>query len=310
VASDPDARNTWLQVRFTCDADIAAQLAEHLSDCGALSVSLEDAEDEPLYEPQAGTPLLWAHTRVCGLFEAHENTQRLLDDLARRVAPAPLPPSAVEILEDRDWLHAYRRDVEPVCFGGRLWVVPSWAETPALDSKQSREQVSMTLDPGLAFGTGSHPSTALCLEWLCSEVASGVHAVDYGCGSGILAIAAALLGARRVLAVDDDPQALAATERNAAANGVADRVEVRGPGRLPALTAGLLVSNILASTLCSMARELCALLEPGGRLALAGILREQSPQVIERFAPWCALHIDARRDDWVLLCGARRDHGA
>lgn len=310
MASDPDARNSWLQVRFTCDADTAAQLAEHLSDCGALSVSLGDAEDDPLYEPQPGTTPLWAHTRVCGLFEDGEDTGRLLDNLARRMTPVRLPSSAVEVLEDREWARAHQDDFEPVCFGGRLWVVPSWAERPALAREQAREQLFMTLDPGLAFGTGSHPSTALCLEWLCGEDVTGAQAVDYGCGSGILAVAAAMLGARRVSAVDNDPQALAAAERNTAVNGVADRVDVRGPGHLPALTADLLMSNILANTLCSMARELCALLTPGGRLALAGILREQSPQVIERFAPWCALHISARRDEWVLLCGARGDDGA
>lgn len=305
MAIDPDARNTWLRVRFICDAGTAAQLAEHLSDCGALSVSFDDAEDEPLYEPQPGATPLWAHTRVCGLFEDGEDTERLLDDLARRMQPARLPPAAVEVLADREWARVHQDDFEPLCFGGRLWVVPSWAEPPAL----AHEQVLMTLDPGIAFGTGSHATTAMCLEWLAGEEVSGAQALDYGCGSGILAIAAAMLGARRVWAVDNDPQALAAAERNAAANGAADRVAVRSPEHLPALTADLLVSNILANTLGSMARELCALLKPGGRLALAGILREQSPQVIERFAPWCALHISARREDWVLLCGTRGDDG-
>ena len=296
----------WLQLRFVCVTAIATQLSELLSDCGALAVSFDDAEDQPLYEPEPGTTPLWSTTRVSGLFPGGENTELLLKELARRLAPARLPEPVVEILEDQEWACLYQDAFEPTCFGGRLWVVPSWVDAVALEAGQ----VSLNLDPGLAFGTGNHPTTAMCLVWLAGEDIDEVEAVDYGCGSGILTVAAAKLGARRVWAVDSDPQALEATRRNAAANEVDSRVEVRVPQDLPPLTAGLLVSNILANTLSSMAERLSVLLAPGGRLALAGILKEQAPAVVARFTPWCALDVLAQRDDWVLLAGKRSDHGA
>jgi ribosomal protein L11 methyltransferase len=297
---------TWLQLRFDCVTAIATRLSELLSDCGALAVSFDDAEDQPLYEPEPGTTPLWSTTRVSGLFPGGENSERLLGELARLLAPARLPEPVVEILEDQEWARLYRDAFEPTCFGGRLWVVPSWAGEVALEAGQ----VSLSLDPGLAFGTGKHPTTAMCLAWLAGEDIDGGEAVDYGCGSGILTVAAAKLGARRVWAVDRDPQALEATRGNAAANEVDSRVEVRVPQDLPPLTADLLVSNILANTLSNMAERLSVLLEPGGRLALAGILTGQAPAVVTRFAPWCALHVVAQRDDWVLLAGNRGGHGA
>ncbi len=296
----------WIQLRFVCDSTTADRLADILSDCGALAVSLDDAEDEPLYEPDSGTTPLWSNTRVSGLFPGAESTGPLRAELERRLAPARLPEPAVEVLEDQEWVRLYQDAFEPACFGGRLWVVPSWAQARPLEAGQ----VSLTLDPGLAFGTGSHPTTAMCLAWLAGEDIDDGEAVDYGCGSGILAVAAAKLGARRVWAVDRDPQALEATRDNAAANEVDSRVEVRVPQDLPPLTADLLVSNILANTLSNMAERLSVLLEPGGRLALAGILTEQAPAVIARFAPWCPLHVVAQRDDWVLLAGNRGGHGA
>jgi ribosomal protein L11 methyltransferase len=301
-----DAPKTWLRLRFTCNADTAAQLAEHLSECGALAVSLDDAENQPLYEPASGTTPLWAHTRVSGLFPGGEDLQSLLSELERRTGPGTLRAPVVETLEDRDWARVYRDAFEPACYGGRLWVVPSWVEAVTL----AAGQVSLTLDPGLAFGTGSHPSTAMCLAWLAAEEVDDKVVIDYGCGSGILAVAAAKLGARRVWAVDHDSQALEATRHNAAVNDVTPRVEARAPRDLPPLTADLLVSNILANTLSSLAETLSGLLEPGGRLALAGILTEQSPRVVKRFAPWCALRVGAYRGDWVLLDGTRSDHGA
>jgi len=168
----------------------------------------------------------------------------------------------------------------------------------------------MVLDPGIAFGTGSHPTTAMCLAWLAGEDIHHRQVVDYGCGSGILSVAAAKLGARPVWSVDNDPQALEATGRNAGANGVGEHVQAYLPGDLPSLTADLLVSNILANTLSDLAGTLSTLLVPGGRLALAGILEEQSSAVIASFAPWCALRTLEQRDGWVLLAGTRSDQGA
>jgi ribosomal protein L11 methyltransferase len=305
VVSETDAPTTWLQLCFTCDAATAARIAEDLDACGALAVSLDDAQDEPLYEPEPGTTPLWSRTRVSGLFAGGRRPEPLLKELARRHAPEHLPEANVETLEDKDWLRLHREGFEPTCFGARLWVVPSWSETPPV----TRGQVSMVMDPGLAFGTGSHPTTAMCLAWLAGECLAAREVVDYGCGSGVLAVAATKLGASRVWAVDNDPQALEATRENAAANGVSAQVAVREPGDLPPLTAQLVVSNILANTLSTLAETLSKLLQPGGRLALAGILKHQSAGVIARFAPWCDLAPAAERDDWVLLAGTRRTHG-
>lgn len=297
---------TWLQLRFICDAPTAAQLDQHLSDCGALAVSLDDAEDQPVYEPQTGTTPLWSNTRVTGLFPGAREPVALLAELERRLAPARLPVPAVSTLEDQEWLRLHQDAFEPVCFGGRLWVVPSWSPPPRLEAGQ----VSLGLDPGLAFGTGSHPTTAMCLAWLAAQKINDKQAVDYGCGSGILAMAAAKLGARHVWAVDNDPQALQATRRNASANAIGNLVAVHTPEDLPPLTADLLVSNILANTLSNLAQTLSQLLAPGARLALAGILEEQSPAVLASFAPWCALDTVEQREGWVLLAGTRADHGA
>lgn len=305
MASDQDAPMTWLQLRFVCDAAAADTLAEHLSECGALAVSLDDAEDDPLYEPEPGTTPLWPSTRVSALLPRRDNIASLLAKLAERLAPLPLPEPLAEVLEDREWVRLYQEAVEPACFGGRLWVVPSWRGTPPM----AAGQLSMTLDPGLAFGTGTHATTGMCLDWLAGEDVRHRDVVDYGCGSGILAVAAARLGARRVWAVDNDPQALDATLRNATANAVQARVHVSGPRELPALTADLVVSNILANTLSRLAGTLSMLLAPGGNLALAGILKEQSKEVRASFAPWCAMHAVAERDGWVLLTGTREYSG-
>lgn len=305
MAGDADAAKTWLRLAFVCNADAAEALAEQLSACGALAVSLDDAEDQPLYEPATGTTPLWSQTRVSGLFRGDEDPARVLTVLEGLTEPGALRAPRVEVLEDRDWVRAYRDAFEPTCFGDRLWVVPSWSQPITL----AEGQVRVTLDPGIAFGTGHHPSTAMCLTWLAGESLQGRAVVDYGCGSGILAVAAARLGARHVWAVDHDAQALAATRRNADANDVADRVEVCAPGALPSLTADLLVSNILANTLMGLAETLCGLLGPAARLALAGILQEQSSRVVARYAPWCSLRIGARDDGWVLLDGTLGDQG-
>jgi ribosomal protein L11 methyltransferase len=198
---------SWIQVLFDTSADEAPRLADALEELNAEAVSFFDAEDQPLYEPPLGTTPLWNRTRVSGLYEAGCDMDTILAELARRLAPQPLPPYRLEPLADRDWIRAWMDSFKPMRFGQRLWIVPSWHEPP------DAQGVNILLDPGLAFGTGTHPTTRLCLEWLDSHPPAAAQVIDYGCGSGILAIAAALLGAAQVWATDNDPQALGTAGR-------------------------------------------------------------------------------------------------
>ncbi|MEW6352806.1 MAG: 50S ribosomal protein L11 methyltransferase [Pseudomonadota bacterium] len=204
-----------IQLTFHTRAEQAEQLSELLSEAGALAVTLQDNADEPIYEPELDTTPLWSHTQVSALFAAEIDRAALLEKL-RGALGQPALQCGVQILEDRDWQRACRDDFQPRRFGARLWVCPSWHTPPDPDA------VNLLLDPGLAFGTGMHPTTALCLEWLAAANLRGLDVIDYGCGSGILAVAAAKLGARRVWAADIDPQALEATRANAEKNAVQD----------------------------------------------------------------------------------------
>ena len=291
-----------LEVSFECVPATADVLAELLPQAGALAVTMVDAGDHALLEPAPGETPLWPSTRVTGLFAAETDGGAVLEQLRARLAPAALPPARLAALDDRPWELEWRKHFAPRCIDGRLWIVPSWAEPPP----RAAGQAVMTLDPGVAFGTGSHPSTSLCLGWLTGLDLAGRTVVDYGCGSGILAIAAVRLGAARALAVDLDAQARAATDENAARNGVADRVQTHAPGDLPAGDADVLVANILARPLIELAPVLAALLRPGGVLALGGLLAGQAEAVARAYAPWCELAAPRRDQEWILLTGARR----
>ena len=290
---------SWLQLRLASDRGQAEALEAALLAVGALSVTLEDAGDEPLLEPGVGETPLWQSLRVTGLFPADTD----LDPV--RAALRAFPGGAAarfEILEDKDWEREWMKHYRPLQFGERLWICPSWLEPPDPDA------VNLLLDPGLAFGTGTHPTTALCLEALAALPLAGTRVVDYGCGSGILGIAAARLGAASVLAVDNDPQALRATTDNAERNGVAaDRLTVHLPGDYPREpwrgAAAVVVANILAGPLAALADELCDLLAPGGTLLLAGLLDTQMAELAESYAGRLALTEHARREDWVCLAG-------
>ena len=211
-----------------------------------------------------------------------------------------LPQHRIEQLEDRDWAREWLKDFKPMRFGTRLWICPTAYTPPEPDA------VNLSLDPGLAFGTGTHATTALCLEWLDGHDLRDRLVVDYGCGSGILAIAAARLGAREVWAVDNDPQALVASRDNAARNGVMDRLHICLPPAFPALQADVLLANILAGPLVSLAQLFAACLRPGGRLVLSGILKTQEPDIRRAYqADFAELEV-ASKDDWIRVSGIRR----
>ena len=291
----------WLQLKLDTSPALAEQLSELLNEAGALAVTLQDAEDQPLYEPPPGTAPLWQHTRVIGLFPGDADLQVVVTGLQAALGRDALAGWHADPLEDQDWTRSWMDSFQPLCFGERLWIVPSWHTPP------NPGAVNILLDPGLAFGTGTHATTALCLNWLDGHGADHACVIDYGCGSGILAIAAAKLGAQQVWAVDTDPQALLATRDNAHKNGVADRINAVLPGDLPGdVRAPLLLANILANPLMELAPQFAQRVSPGGHVVLSGILAEQAEAVVTTYQPWFDMQPPVSRDDWVRLEGLRK----
>lgn len=287
----------WKQLLLDTDATLAPRLEDALLAAGAAAVTLLDRADQPLLEPGPGELPLWQEVRVCGLFDAELDSDALLNELAEQFA-APLPDHRWQALADQNWERAWMDDFKPMKFGQRLWVCPSWSQSPEPDA------VNLLLDPGLAFGTGTHPTTALCLEWLDSLDLRGQSVLDFGCGSGILAIAALLLGAEQAIAVDHDPQALLATRDNAGRNGIdPNRLIVLTPEELTnAAQADVLVANILAAPLISLAPTLLDHLKPEGSFALSGILADQADAVAAAYRH-CQLDPVNKNGDWVRISG-------
>ena len=290
----------WLELKLTLGDLDAERVEAALEDVGALSVTLADAGDEPIYEPDADKPSLWSDTRLTALFPADVHMDSVLTRLKLGLELQELPPHRVEPLEDRDWAREWLKDFKPMRFGQRLWICPT-AYTPP-----DPEAVNLILDPGLAFGTGTHATTALCLEWLDAHDVGGKRVVDYGCGSGILAIAAARLGAATVWAVDNDPQALVASRDNAERNGVTEQLHVCLPPEFPAMQADVLLANILAGPLVSLEPLLAAHLKPGGRLVLSGILKTQESDIRRAYEGDFAELETQTKDDWIRVTGIRR----
>ena len=276
------------------------KVEEALLEAGALSVTLEDGGDEPLYEPDPEEPVLWSDTRLTALFPGDADLETVKKGLLVSLGLKHLPVHGVESLEDRDWSREWLKDFKPMRFGKRLWIVPTAYPPP------DPQAVNLILDPGLAFGTGNHATTALCLEWLDSADVAGKEVLDYGCGSGILAIAAARLGAKSIWAVDHDPQALTATRDNAARNGVAAKIRACPPAALPDVQADMLLANILVRPLVDLAPLFARRLKPGGALVLSGILGNQEPDLRRAYGPHFELAPAAHRQEWLRLEGRRR----
>jgi ribosomal protein L11 methyltransferase len=290
----------WIQFIFNSTPDSAEQLSDVMSECGASAVTFEDNADQPLFEPPVGTTPLWAATRVIALFEADVDTDSIANLAQAMLAPEPLPAYKIEAVEDKDWEREWMDNFQPMSFGDKLWIVPSWHQAPQPDA------LNILLDPGLAFGTGTHPTTALCLNWLDQADVQGKYVIDYGCGSGILAIAAALLGAEKVIGIDIDPQALEATQENAKRNKV--QIETYLPDNCPPLKpCDLLLANILAGPLQSFAEHFAKITKDSGDLVLSGILAEQAQAVSQSYSPWFTMDKPAQKEEWIRLTGKR--HG-
>lgn len=285
----------WIQINATVEEALAEPLSDAFMEVGACSVTFEDAKDQPIFEPELGTTPIWQHTRVVGLFDAETDTQAIVSSLENLLPDIAATQYKIEALEDKDWVRAWMDQFEPMRFGQRLWIVPSWHTPPEADA------VNLMLDPGMAFGTGTHPTTSLCLTWLDQHAPTGLNVIDYGCGSGVLALAAQKLGAADVRGTDIDPQAIIASEQNAERNQ-AD-IDFKLVKDFQAAPADLLVANILAGPLKELAPEFIRLLKPGGTLVLSGLLTNQAPELIAFYdQQGFALLEQQDLDDWSLLC--------
>ncbi len=297
----------WLELSLTIRAAEQPRVEAALEDLGALSITLRDADaetpdEEAIFEPGVGEVPLWNQIVLNALFDIEADrrglTAAIADDLPF-IEPAHIEWREVE---DQDWERAWMDQFKPMPFGRRLWVYP-WNIEPPEDGGI----VVVRLDPGLAFGTGTHSTTALCLEWLDGQELAGRQVLDFGCGSGILAIAALLLGAERAVGTDIDPQALEASRDNASRNGIEPaRFPVYLPADLPQRQADVLVANILAGPLVSLAPQLTGLVRPGGLLALSGILAEQAEEVRAAYSAHFDLDPTAEREGWIRISGRRR----
>jgi ribosomal protein L11 methyltransferase len=289
-----------VQLTVEVDADQCERLEALVEEAGAISVSYLDPGGEPVLEPALGTTPLWSRVRLLALFQGWPDAEQLYLDICQALSVERPAHWELAPLEQRQWERAWMDHYHPMHFGGRLWVVPTTHEAPEPDA------VNLRLDPGLAFGTGTHPTTALCLRWLAQAELAGQEVVDFGCGSGILAIASLLLGARQAYGIDNDPQALVASQDNAKRNGVAERLTLWLPSEVQSVVADVVVANILAGVLIELRDHILALLRPGGRIALSGILTRQQEDVTAAYAAWIDWEPAQHDDGWVLLTGCRR----
>lgn len=291
----------WIQIKINTTGADAEALGDLLMEQGAVSVTFQDTHDTPVFEPLPGETRLWGDTDAIGLFDAKT-------DMAAVVALLEQDPllgagfrHKIEQIEDKDWEREWMENFHPMRFGERLWICPSWRDVP------DPQAVNVMLDPGLAFGTGTHPTTALCLSWLDSLDLQGKTVIDFGCGSGILAIAALKLGAAQAIGIDIDPQAIQASRDNAERNGVSDRLSLYLPHQQPDnLSADVVVANILAGPLRELAPLISALPKRGGHLGLSGILASQAESVCEAYTERFALDPVAEKEEWCRITGICR----
>ena len=286
---------------MTVRAEHCAELEALLLEAGASSVTLMDAEDQPVFQREPGATPLWGTSTLTGLFPLEQNIKTLLATLQFHPRVLNRDSLQIEPLREQVWERTWMDNFAPRQFGNRLWICPSWQSPP------DPEAVNILLDPGLAFGTGSHATTALCLRWLEQADLRDKKVIDYGCGSGILAIAAALLGADKIHAVDNDPQAIAATVDNSLRNDLPlDKITAYLPEALPKLHADVLLANILSEPLHELADQFATLLKPEGKIVLSGILEEQTESLLARYERWFSLDKPATEDGWVRLSGSLR----
>ncbi len=292
----------WWQFSIQCNVKELEQVETLLLELGAVSINIADAGDEPIYEPLPGDTPVWSESIITGLFDSSKPPEQLYHKLVSHLPDHLLNSIRQELLEDQDWVQAYRDHYFPVQCSDKLWIVPSWHEAP------DPTAINIELDPGLAFGTGGHPTTSLCLAWIADHEIENKTVIDYGCGSGILAIAACKLGASQVLGVDIDPQALDASRQNAERNHIpATDFKLSRPESMDRTPVDLLIANILSGPLVVLATSLSELVKPGGKILLSGILQQQTNDIQSVYQVFFDLDPVCAKEDWVRVTGTRRN---
>jgi ribosomal protein L11 methyltransferase len=289
----------WLQLKLEADKHQVEPILQVLNECGALSVTVEDKGEHAQFQEQADTAVFWTHNRITGLFSANANVAVIMQQIKQHTGAALA--YSTNTLPDRDWGTAWQAEYRPLQISEKLWICPSWSTPPQPTA------TNVYIDPGLAFGSGTHPTTGLCLEWLAERDMVNYDVIDYGCGSGILAIAALKLGAQRAWGIDNDVRALQVSQENAAHNGVSTHYQSLAPESLPArLQADVVLANILAQPLLALAPKLIALVRHGGNLILSGLLESQASAVCARYVGELVMEGQVQREDaqgyrWVML---------
>lgn len=289
----------WIQLKINTEEEHAEKIGDMLSANGAQAVTFMDAKDTPIYEPEPGKLTLWPRTQVMGLFDAEFEMRQVIDKLSQAKVLGEEFKYKLDQLEDKDWEREWMDNFHPMQFGERLWICPSWCDAP------DENAVNILLDPGLAFGTGTHPTTSLCLQWLDKFDVKGKIVVDYGCGSGILAIAALLLGAKEAVGIDIDPQALIASKANAERNGVAEKLKLYLPEDQPKLEGDLVIANILAGPLTDLRAIITDYCKTDGYLVMSGILDSQADRIATLYSENFVMDSAVTEGEWSRLSGVK-----
>ena len=290
----------WIQLKINSQAENAEQIGDMLSANGAQAVTFVDAKDTPMYEPKPGEVMLWPDTQIVGLYDAQYDMSHVVSQLSKSKLLGKNFNHKLDQLEDKDWEREWMVNFHPMQFGERLWICPSWRDVPDPNA------VNVMLDPGLAFGTGTHSTTSLCLKWLDSLELSNSTVVDFGCGSGILGIAALKLGAKRVVGIDIDPQALLASQDNANRNDVGEKIELYLPQHQPELQADVVLANILAAPLRELREVITAYCKNGGKLVLSGILDNQDEEINALYSQDFVMEPIAIDGEWARVSGVKK----
>ncbi|REF25935.1 [LSU ribosomal protein L11P]-lysine N-methyltransferase [Xenorhabdus cabanillasii] len=291
----------WIQLRLNTTGQQAEALGDELIESGAVSITFQDSHDTPIFEPLPGETRLWGDTDVIGLYDAETDMKAIVRQLEQIPQLGKGFIHKIEQLEDKDWEREWMDNFHPMRFGHRLWICPSWREVPDPDA------VNVMLDPGLAFGTGTHPTTSLCLQWLDGLALEGKTVIDFGCGSGILAIAALKLGAKHAIGIDIDPQAIQASRDNAERNGVSEQLTLYLSKDQPDnLECDIVIANILAGPLRELAPIIGSLPKSGGLLGLSGVLANQAESVAEAYGNEFIIDPIAEQEEWCRITGVKK----